>query len=141
MKTLKPIIQTEEPDKYGRTVKVGIQDGPNTCYFQLMSIEEVEQLRDELTKFLSGAKQPGCFCIPEVSLNEMREQVKVGDTVRVRFEEFGMPDKHIPGRMVLPKRAYRVIKIDERRGQYLSGKDLEEGKARKFHIEQIIEVL
>lgn len=51
METLKPIIQTEEPDKYGRTVKVGIQDGPNTCYFQLMSIEEVEQLRDELTKF------------------------------------------------------------------------------------------
>lgn len=57
METLKPIIQTEEPDKYRRTVKVGIQDGPNTCYFQLMSIEEVEQLRDELTKFLSGAKQ------------------------------------------------------------------------------------
>lgn len=57
------------------------------------------------------------------------------------FEEFGMPDKHVVGRMVLPKRAYRVIKIDERRGQYLSGKDLEEGKARKFHIEQIIEVL
>lgn len=141
MKTLKPIIQTEEPDKYGRTVKVGIQDGPNTCYFQLMSIEEVEQLRDELTKFLSGAKQPGCFCIPEVSLNEMREQVKVGDTVKVRFEEFGMPDKHVVGRMVLPKRAYRVIKIDERRGQHLSGKDLEEGKVRKFHIEQIIEVL
>lgn len=141
MKTLKPIIQTEEPDKYGRTVKVGIQDGPNTCYFQLMSIEEVEQLRDELTKFLSGAKQPGCFYIPEVSLNEMREQVKVGDTVKVRFEEFGMPDKHVVGRMVLPKRAYRVIKIDERRGQHLSGKDLEEGKVRKFHIEQIIEVL
>jgi hypothetical protein len=43
--------------------------------------------------------------------------------------------------MVLPKRAYRVIKIDERRGQHLSGKDLEEGKVRKFHIEQIIEVL
>lgn len=141
METLKPIIQTEEPDKYGRTVKVGIQDGPNTCYFQLMSIEEAEHLRDELTKFLSGVKQPGCFYIPEVSLNEMREQVKVGDTVRVRFEEFGMPDKHIPGRMVLPKRAYRVIKIDERLGQYLSGKDLEEGKVRKFHIEQIIEVL
>lgn len=141
METLKPIIQTEEPDKYGRTVKVGIQDGPNTCYFQLMSIEEVEQLRDELTKFLSGAKQPGCFYIPEMSLNEMREQVKVGDTVKVRFEEFGMPDKHVVGRMVLPKRAYRVIKIDERRGQHLSGKDLEEGKVRKFHIEQIIEVL
>lgn len=141
MKTLKPIIQTEEPDKYGRTVKVGIQDGPNTCYFQLMSIEEAEHLRDELTKFLSGAKQPGCFYIPEVSLNEMRDRVKVGDTVRVRFEEFGMPDKHVVGRMVLPKRAYRVIKIDERRGQHLSGKDLEEGKVRKFHIEQIIEVL
>lgn len=39
------------------------------------------------------------------------------------------------------RRAYRVIKIDERRGQHLSGKDLEEGKVRKFHIEQIIEVL
>lgn len=75
------------------------------------------------------------------SFEEMRDRVKVGDIVRVRFEEFGMPDKHIPGRMVLPKRAYRVIKIDERRGQHLSGKDYEEGKVRKFHIEQIIEVL
>lgn len=77
---------------------------------------------------------------PKPVVRELRE-FKVGDTVRVRFEEFGMPDKHIPGRMVLPKRAYRVIKIDERRGQHLSGKDYEEGKVRKFHIEQIIEVL
>ena len=50
METLKPIIQTEEPDKYGRTVKVGIQGGQNTCYFQLMSIEETEHLRDELNQ-------------------------------------------------------------------------------------------
>lgn len=140
MKTLKPIIQTEEPDKYGRTVKVGITDGTTASFFQVMSMGEVRNLRDELTKFLnhSGAGTP---VFDFKSFEEMRNRVKVGDTVRVRFEEFGMPDKHVVGRMVLPKRAYRVIKIDERRGQYLSGKDLEEGKVRKFHIEQIIEVL
>lgn len=33
MKTLKPIIQTEEPDKYGRTVKVGITDGTTASFF------------------------------------------------------------------------------------------------------------
>lgn len=94
----------------------------------------------ELREFLnhSGAGTP---VFDFKSFEEMRDRVKVGDTVRVRFEEFGMPDKHVVGRMVLPKRAYRVIKIDERRGQHLSGKDLEEGKVRKFHIEQIIEVL
>lgn len=53
MKTLKPIIQTEEPDKYGRTVKVGITDGPTASFFQVMSMEEVRNLRDELTKFLN----------------------------------------------------------------------------------------
>lgn len=134
MKTLKPIIQTEEPDKYGRTVKVGITDGTTASFFQVMSMEEVRNLRDELTKFLTGVKNNNPFAIEQAS-------VKVGDTVKVRFEEFGMPDKHVVGRMVLPKRAYRVIKINERRGQHLSGKDLEEGKVRKFHIEQIIEVL
>ena len=55
MKVLKPIIQTEEePDKYGRTVKVGITDGTTSSFFQVLSVKEVEQLRDELTKFLSG---------------------------------------------------------------------------------------
>lgn len=138
MKTLKPIIQTEEPDKYGRTVKVGITDGTTASFFQVMSMGEVRNLRDELTKFLnhSGVGTP---VFDFKSFEEMRDRVKVGDTVRVRFEEFGMPDKHIPGR--LPKRAYRVIKIDEILGQQLSGKDYEEGKVRKFHIEQIIEVL
>lgn len=141
MKTLKPIIQTEEPDKYGRTVKVGITNGTMASFFQVMSMGEVRNLRDELTKFLnhSGAGTP---VFDFKSFEGMRDRVKVGDTVRVRFEEFGMPDKHIPGRMVLPSYfAYRVIKIDKIRGQYLSGKDLEEGKVRKFHIEQIIEVL
>ena len=134
MKTLKPIIQTEEPDKYGRTVKVGITDGTTATFFQVMSPDEVRELRDELTKFLTGVKSQDSFATVQAS-------VKVGDTVKVRFEEFGMPDKHVVGRMVLPKRAYRVIKIDERRGQHLSGKDYEEGKVRKFHIEQIVEVL
>lgn len=139
MKTLKPIIQTEEPDKYGRTVKVGITDGTTASFFQVMSVGEVRGLRDELTKFLnhSGAGTP---VFDFKSFEGMRDRVKVGDTVRVRFEEFGMPDKHVVGRMVLPKRAYRVIKIDEIRGQHLSGKDLEEGKVRKFHIEQIIDL-
>lgn len=72
---------------------------------------------------------------------DVQASVKVGDTVKVRFEEFGMPDKHVVGRVIHPKRVYRTIKIDERRGQHLSGKDLEEGKVRKFHIEQIVEVL
>lgn len=140
MKVLKPIIQTEEPDKYGRTVKVGIQDGPNSCFFQLMSIEEAEQLRDELTKFLSEVKQPGCFYIPEVSLNEMREKVKVGDTVKVRFEEFGMPDKHVPGRVIAPKRVYRSVKVTERRGNHLKGYARGIEGFTKFHVEQIIQV-
>lgn len=135
MKELKPIIQTEEPDKYGRTVKVGLQDGSCSTFLQVLSIEEVKELRDKLTKFLSkNTKYPSYF-------ETLLDSVKAGTIVKVRFEEFGMPDKHIPGRMVLPKRAYRVIKIDERRGQHLSGKDLEEWKVRKFHIEQIIEVL
>lgn len=140
MKTLKPIIQTEEPDKYGRTVKIGITDGSVSSFFQVMSMGEVRNLRDELTKFLNHS-EAGTPVFDFKSFEEMRNRVKVGDTVRVRFEEFGMPDKHIPGRMVLPKRVYRVIKIDERRGQHLSGTDYEEGKVRKFHIEQIIEVL
>ena len=75
------------------------------------------------------------------NFEEIRDRVKVGDTVKVRFEEFCMPDKHAVGRITPPKRVYRTIKIDERRGQYLSGKDLEEGEDRKFHVEQIIEVL
>lgn len=115
MKTLKPIIQTEEPDKYGRTVKIGITDGSVSSFFQVMSMGEVRNLRDELTKFLNHS-EAGTPVFDFKSFEEMRNRVKVGDTVRVRFEEFGMPDKHIPGRMVLPKRAYRVIKIDERRG-------------------------
>lgn len=140
MKALKPIIETVEPDKYGRTVKVGIQDGSYSTFLQVMSIEEVEQFRDELTKFLSGAKQPGCFYIPEVSLNEMREQVKVGDTVKVRFEEFGMPDKHVPGRVIAPKRVYREVTITERRGNHLKGCVLGMRDEVRFNVEQIIQV-
>lgn len=140
MKTLKPIIQTEEPDKYGRTVKVGIQEGSYSTFLQAMSIEEVEQLRDELTKFLSGAKQPECFYIPEVSLNEMREQVEVGDTVKVRFEEFGMPDKHVPGRVIAPKRVYREVTVTERRGNHVKGYALGIRDEVKFHVEQIMQV-
>ena len=139
MKALKPIIETVEPDKYGRTVKVGIQDGSYSTFLQVMSIEEVEQFRDELTKFLSGAKQPGCFYIPEVSLNEMREQVKVEDTVKVRFEEFGMPDKHVPGRVVHPKRVYKYVLVKERRGNHLKGEVYGEGEVR-FNVKQIIQV-
>lgn len=140
METLKPIIQTEEPDKYGRTVKVGIQEGSYSTFLQAMSIEEVEHLRDELIKFLSGAKQPGCFYIPEVSLNEMREQVKVGDTVQVRFEEFGMPDKHVPGRVVHPKRVYKLVSVTEKKGSHLKGRTYNGWEEVKFHVEQIIQV-
>lgn len=75
------------------------------------------------------------------NFEEIRDSVNVGDTVKVRFEEFCMPDKHVVGRIIPPKRVYRTIKINERQGQHLSGKDLEEGKDRKFHIEQIVEVL
>lgn len=140
MKVLKPIIQTEEPDKYGRTVKVGVTDGTTATFFQVMSPGEVRNLRDELTKFLnhSGVGTP---VFDFKSFEEMCDRVKVGDTVRVRFEEFGMPDKHVVGRMVLPKRTYRVIKIGERRGQHLSGIDVKTNRSYEFHIEQIIEVL
>lgn len=91
MKILKPIIQTEEPDKYGRTVKIGITDGTTATFFQVMSPDEVRNLRDELTKFLTGVKSQDSFATVQAS-------VKVGDTVKVRFEEFGMPDKHVVGR-------------------------------------------
>lgn len=74
MKTLKPIIQTEEPDKYGRTVKVGITDGTTASFFQVMSMGEVRNLRDELTKFLnhSGAGTP---VFDFKSFEEMRDRV------------------------------------------------------------------
>lgn len=61
MKTLKPIIQTEEPDKYGRSVKVGITDGTTASFFQVMSMGEVRNLRDELTKFLT-TQEPEPLC-------------------------------------------------------------------------------
>lgn len=138
MRTLKPIIETEEPDKYGRTVKVGLKDGTVTSYFQTMSVEEATQLRDELAAYLSGKANQGMFPTKE---QVIQASVKVGDTVKVRFEEFGMPDKHIPGRVVHPKRVYRHVKIEEKRGPHLSGTDLGEGKVRKFHVEQIVEVV
>lgn len=135
MKVLKPIIQTEESDKYGRTVKVGIQDGSCSTFLQVMSVEEVKELRDELTKFLSkNMKYPSYF-------ETLLDSVKAGTIVKVRFEEFGMPDKHIPGRVVHPKRVYRSIKVEERQGQHLSGIDVNTNRSYKFNIEQIIEFL
>lgn len=135
MKELKPIIQTEEPDKYGRTVKVGIQYGSYSTFLQVLSIEEVKELRDELTKFLSkNTKHPSYF-------ETLLDSVKAGTIVKVRFEEFGMPDKHIPGRVIHPKRVYRSIKVEERRGQHLFGIDVKTNRSYKFNIEQITEVL
>lgn len=135
MKELKPIIQTEEPDKYGRTVKVGIQDGFSSTFLQMMSVEEVKELRDELTKFLSkNTKYPSYF-------ETLLDSVKAGTIVKVRFDEFGMPDKHIPGRVIHPKRVHRSIKVEERQGQHLSGIDVNTNRSYKFNIEQIIEFL
>lgn len=139
MKTLKPIIQTEEPDKYGRTVKVGLKDGTVTSYFQTMSVEEATQLRDELTAYLNSVG--GNYLRDRIAAIKKSRDIHIGDTVKVRFEEFAMPDKHIPGRCVHPKRIYRHVKIEEKRGPHLSGTDLGEGKVRKFHVEQIVEVL
>ena len=138
MKTLKPIIQTEEPDKYGRTVKVGITDGTTASFFQVMSMGEVRNLRDELTKFLnhSGAGTP---VFDFKSFEGIRDRVKVGDTVRVRFEEFGMPDKHVPGRVVHPKRVCKYVLVKERRGNHLKGEVYGEGEVR-FNVEEIIQV-
>lgn len=138
MKTLKPIIQTEEPDKYGRTVKIGITDGTMASFFQVMSMGEVRNLRDELTKFLnhSGVGTP---VFDFKSFEGMRDRVKVGDTVRVRFEEFGMPDKHVPGRVFHPKRVYKYVLVKERRGNHLKGEVYGEGEVR-FNVEQIIQV-
>lgn len=140
MKTLKPIIQTEEPDKYGRTVKVGITDGTTASFFQVMSVGEVRNLRDELTKFLNHS-EAGTPVFDFKSFEEMRNRVKVGDTVRVRFEEFGMPDKHIVGRVIYPKRVHYPITITERRGDHFKGVKVDDGKEMKFHIEQIVEFL
>lgn len=139
MRTLKPIINTEEPDKYGRTVKVGIQDGTVTSYFQVMSVEEATQLRDELTAYLNNVDRN--HLRNRVADIKKSQDIHVGDTVKVRFEEFGMPDKHIPGRVIHPKRVYRLVKVEGKRGVHFSGRDLEEGKVRKFHVEQIMEVV
>lgn len=139
MRILKSIIETEEPDRYGRTVKVGIQDGTVTSYFQTMSVEEATQLRDELTAYLNNVDRN--LLRNRVADIKKLQSIHIGDTVKVRFEEFGMPDKHIPGRVVHPKRVYRLVKVEEKRGQHLSGRDLEENKVRKFHVEQIIEVV
>lgn len=133
MKELKPIIQTEEPDKYGRTVKVGLQDGSCSTFLQVLSIEEVKELRDELTKFLSkNTKYPSYF-------ETLLDSVKAGTIVKVRFEEFGMPDKHVPGRVVHPKRVYKYVLVKERRGNHLKGEVYGEGEVR-FNVEQIIQV-
>lgn len=56
MEVLKPIIQTEEPDKYGRVVKVGVTDGSLSSFLPTMSVKEVENLRDELTKIINYTK-------------------------------------------------------------------------------------
>lgn len=74
MKTLKPIIQTEEPDKYGRTVKIGITDGTTASFFQVMSMGEVRNLRDELTKFLKPLRSRN----PCVRLQEFRRNARQG---------------------------------------------------------------
>lgn len=135
MKVLKPIIQTEEPDKYGRTVKVGIQDGSYSTFLQVMSVEEVKELRDELTKFLSkNTNTPSYF-------ETLLDSVKAGTIVKVRFEGFSMLDKHNPGRVIHPWQVHRSIKVEERRGQHLSGIDVKTNRSYEFHIEQIIEVL
>mgnify|MGYP005867128659 CR=1 FL=1 len=142
METLKPIIQTEEPDKYGRTVKVGIQHGLISSYFPVMSIKEVSNLRDTLNEFLrliqTGLPTPSIQPFP--SKEEVLEYVKVGDTVKVRFEEFGMPDKHIPGRVVHPKRVYKLVSVTEKKGPHLKGRTYNGWEEVKFHVEQIIQV-
>lgn len=66
MKTLKPIIQTEEPDKYGRIVKVGVTDGSLSSFLPIMSVKEVESLRDELTKIINYTKPQSQFEIGEL---------------------------------------------------------------------------
>lgn len=140
MEKLKTIIQVEEPDKYGRTVKIGLKDRSSTTCLQIMSIEELKEMRDEIDKFLSGVNSPECFYVPERSVFEMRENVKVGDIVKVRFEEFAAPDRHVPGRVIAPKRVYREVTVTERRGNHLKGYALGIRGEVKFHVEQIIQV-
>lgn len=143
METLKPIIKTEEPDKSGRTIKVGIQHGLVSSYFPAMSIKEVSNLRDTLNEFLrliqTGLPTPSVQPFP--SKREVLQYVKVGDTVKVRFEEFGVPDKHIPGRVTQPKRIYRLIKVTDKRGDNFTGKDVATSCLYKFNIEQILNIL
>lgn len=66
MEVLKPIIQTEEPDKYGRTVKVGVTDGSLSSFLPAMSVKEAESLRDELTKIINYTKPQSQFEIGEL---------------------------------------------------------------------------
>lgn len=106
----------------------------NSCQLKRLNISVMN-----LPSSCQEPSKPGCFYIPEVSLNEMREQVKVGDTVRVWFEVFGMPDKHVPGRVVHPKRVYKSVLVKERRGNHLKGEVYGEGEVR-FNVEQIIQV-
>ena len=93
MERIEPVVQAVEPDKYDRNVKVGIRVGTVTTMLPAMTGEEVRKLRNALTRFLM--EEP----FREMNLlncDKDPSQAKVGDIVKVRFEEFGMPDKHIP---------------------------------------------
>lgn len=51
-----PVIEVEEPDKYGRTVKIGIKVGSLTTSLSSMSLHEVKEFRNALTKFIDESK-------------------------------------------------------------------------------------
>lgn len=51
-----PVIEVEEPDKYGRTVKIGIKVGSLTTSLSSMSLYEVKEFRNALTKFIDESE-------------------------------------------------------------------------------------
>lgn len=137
MKELKPIVKRVESDEHGRNVKVGVQLDSTEMYLPALSGEEVRQLRNILTQFLMmepliDEEFPTCDKDPS--------KAAVGDMVRVRFEEFGMPDKHIPGRVIPPKRVYRIIKITERQGRNFLGFDEASRRSYRFTTDKIVEL-
>lgn len=54
MKKLKLVIKLEEPDKYGRTIKLGLEEGSNTSFFQVISVDELKDIRDKINEFLKN---------------------------------------------------------------------------------------
>ena len=109
MEVLKPIIQTEEPDKYGRIVKIGVTDGSLSSFLPTMSVKEVESLRDELTKIINYTKPQSQF--------EIGEPVMMRDDENSKWypEHFAKysPERDVPYLAISGRDYMECVKFDK----------------------------